>query len=249
MSEELLVQEVDMDVDKLLGQLESYATKGLDALGSAKQQILTLEARNLQLNKRVAQLEKNIEALGLRLTEVLESPMEAGLLDRSDSLMVMIKETLDVPKPSEASKENTPASSALDKLNPQQRLEHWIKTYPGSFMPGQPQPLKVGIHEELLAVEGGDIKKIRRALASYVKVPRYLRCMKTGAVRLDLKGNNAGFVSQEEADFAAEHLQKLEANKKQRETLKKRQEKEKKQNLKANRLKDKLSALVEMNKR
>lgn len=246
MSEEL---ELDVDVDQLLGQLENYATKGLDALGKAKQEIVALETRNTELSERVIQLEKNIEALGTRLTEALENPVEAELLSRSDSLMVMIKETLGVSKSGETAKTNLPTASELDKLNPQQRLDYWIKTYPRSFMPGQPQPLKIGIHEDLLAAEGGDMKKIRRALASYVKVPRYLRCMKTGAVRLDLKGNNAGFVSKEEADFAAEHLQKLEANKKQREALKKKQLIEQQENLDSNRLKNKLTALVEMNKR
>jgi len=246
MSEE---PDVDVDVDKLLGQLESYANKGLDALGKAKQEIAELEARNQQLNERVVQLEKNIEILGVRLKEALENPIEAGLLSRSDSLMVMIKETLGLSKPGESAKVSKPSASELDKLNPQERLAYWIKTYPRSFMPGQPQPLKIGIHEELLAVEGGDMKKIRRALASYVKVPRYLRCMKAGAVRLDLKGNNAGFVTKEEADFAAEQLQKLEANKKQRNALKKKQQLEKQEVLSSNRLKNKLSALIEMNKR
>ncbi|GLR63642.1 ProQ/FINO family protein [Marinospirillum insulare] len=242
-------EELELDVDKLLGQLENYASKGLDALGSAKQEIAELEARNAQLNERVAQLETNLASLGARLTQALENPLEADLLSRSDSLMVMIKETLGVSKPGEAQKSIPSAASELDKLNPQQRLQHWIKTYPRAFMPGQPQPLKIGIHEELLAVEGGDMKKIRRALASYVKVPRYLRCMKTGAVRLDLKGNNAGFVTQEEAEFASEHLQKLEDSKKQRDLLKKQQDKERQENLKASRLQNKLSALVEMNKR
>lgn len=239
----------EMDVDNLLGQLENYANKGLGALETAKQEIQTLETRNQQLSDRVELLERNIDLLRRHLTEALTNPAEAEFLSRSDSLMVMIKETLGVAPPRTATPVSTLSASELDKLNPQQRLAHWIKTYPRAFMPGQPQPLKVGIHEELLAVEGGDMKKIRRALASYVKVPRYLRCMKTGAVRLDLKGNNAGFVTKEEASFAQTHLQELEQLKKQREAQKQQQEAKQHERLSAGRLQTKLSALMQLNSR
>lgn len=236
--------ELEMDVDKLLGQLENYASKGLGALEDAKQEVQVLEARNQQLTERVTQLEASLQLLRARLTEAFENPAEATLLSRSDSLMVMINDTLGIASPKVAT--SLPDfTSELDKLNPQQRLDYWVKTYPRSFMPGQPQPLKIGIHEELLAVEGGDMKKIRRALASYVKVPRYLRCMKTGAVRLDLQGNNAGFVSKEEADFAETHLRKLEENQKQHEAQKKLQQ----ERLATDRLKNKLSALMQLNSR
>ncbi len=238
--------EIEIGVESLLGQLEDYANKGLGALESAKQEIVVLETRNQQLSKRVAQLEASLEALGTRLTETLNNPNEADLLGRADSLMVMIQETLGVASPSAISKADT---NELDKLNPQQRLAYWVKTYPRSFMPGQPQPLKVGIHEELLAAEGGDMKKIRRTLASYVKVPRYLRCMRKGAVRLDLQGNNAGFVTEEEASFAATHLLELEQHKKQRETQKKQKQAEQQERLAVDRLQNKLSALMQLNTR
>ncbi len=241
--------EFEAGVDGLLGQLESYANKGLGALENAKQEITKLEARNQQLTDRVAQLEASIEKLGSRLAESIENPVTADFLGRSDALMVMIKETLGVASPAVCTQDKTPTESELDKLNPQQRLAHWIKSYPRSFMPGQPQPLKVGIHEELQALEGGDMKKIRRALAGYVKVPRYLRCMRLGAVRLDLNGNNAGFVTKEEADFAAAHLQELEERKKQRATQKKKQQVEQQNRLTANRLQNKLSALMQLNTR
>lgn len=241
--------EIDVDVDQLLGQLETYANKGISALENAKQEIARLEDQNQHLNNRVAHLEASIEMLRTRLTTALENPVEADLINRTDSLMFMIKETLGVVSPAVKSSSTTATASELDKLNPQQRLQHWIKNYPRSFMPGQPQPLQVGIHEALLAIEGGDMKKIRRALASYVKVPRYLRCMRAGAVRLDLQGNNAGFVTKEEADFAAEHLQKLEKNKKQRDTQKKKILAEKQEQLEADRLQNKLSALMKLNVR
>ncbi|NLW05805.1 MAG: hypothetical protein GX029_11385 [Pseudomonadaceae bacterium] len=242
-----------VNVGNLIGQLESYADKGLGALENAKQEILQLTERVSQLEASQARLEKKLNQLldGDSLkTDSVSSP-KGSLVETTEQAEKVIaaeevKEALEVKEAVEAEPAIKTAAMALDKLNPQQRLQHWVKSYPRSFIPNQPQPLKVGIHKELLATEGGDIKKIRRALASYVKVPRYLRCIKEGAVRVDLKGDNAGLVSKEEAGFAQANLQKLEQHKKQREAQKKQQQAEQQQRLAEERLQEKLSALMQL---
>lgn len=229
--------ETVVGVDSLLKQLENYADKGLGALGSAQQEIQ-------QLTERVTQLEAKLESL----IQQINQPLTVEL---ASPLMVTLKAntSLETEAPVEIKAPVETAAIDLDALNPQQRLKHWIKTYPQAFMPNQPQPLKVGIHEEILAAEGGDMKKIRRALAGYVKVPRYLRCMKKDAVRLDLQGNQAGVVNAEEAAFALAHLQRLEQQKKQREAQRIEQQAEQAKRLVAENLQDKLSALVQQNTR
>lgn len=230
--------ETVVGVESLLEQLESYADKGLGALGSAQQEIQ-------QLTERVTQLEAKLEALVQQINQPLTLEFASPLLvTLKTNTSLKTEMPIETAAPVEI---ETPAP--LDALNPQERLKHWIKTYPKAFMPNQPQPLKVGIHEEILAAEGGDLKKIRRALAGYVKVPRYLRCMKKGAARLDLQGSHVGLVNEEEAGFAQAHLQTLEQQKQQREAQKAQQQTEQAERLETDRLHGKLSALMQQNTR
>ncbi|ODC02408.1 hypothetical protein BFW38_01485 [Terasakiispira papahanaumokuakeensis] len=120
-----------------------------------------------------------------------------------------------------------------NKLHPKEVLRSWCQRYPNTFMLEQPQPLQIGLHETLAEIDQLDIKLVRRALAHYVKTPRYLRCLRTGAVRLDLQGHNAGFVTAEEAQHAQDELKALDKKRKDRE--KERQERQ---------LQDKLTQLV-----
>ena len=230
--------ETVVGVESLLEQLESYADKGLGALGSAQQEIQ-------QLTERVTQLEAKLEALVQQINQPLTLEFASPLLvTLKTNTSLKTEMPIETAAPVEI---ETPAP--LDALNPQERLKHWIKTYPKAFMPNQPQPLKVGIHEEILAAEGGDLKKIRRALAGYVKVPRYLRCMKKGAARLDLQGSHVGLVNEEEAGFAQAHFQTLEQQKQQREAQKAQQQTEQAERLETDRLHGKLSALMQQNTR
>lgn len=234
--------ETVVGVESLLEQLESYADKGLGALGSAQQEIQ-------QLTERVTQLEAKLEALVQQINQPLTLEFASPLLvTLKTNTSLKTEMPIETAAPVEI---ETPVETAapLDALNPQERLKHWIKTYPKAFMPNQPQPLKVGIHEEILAAEGGDLKKIRRALAGYVKVPRYLRCMKKGAARLDLQGSHVGLVNEEEAGFAQAHLQTLEQQKQQREAQKAQQQTEQAERLETDRLHGKLSALMQQNTR
>lgn len=117
--------------------------------------------------------------------------------------------------------------------HPKEVLRSWCQRYPNTFMLEQPQPLQIGLHETLADIDQLDLKLVRRALAHYVKTPRYLRCLRTGAVRLDLQGHNAGFVTAEEAQHAQDELKALDKKRKDRD--KERQERQ---------LQDKLTQLV-----
>ncbi|SFX31002.1 ProQ/FINO family protein [Marinospirillum alkaliphilum] len=239
----------EQGVDQLLDQLVSYADRGLGALEQARSEIQQLQAKNAELEARATQLEGRIDALRNRLTAALKQPSEAALLSRPDALMRLIRETLGLDATVAEHSAQVVVDPAIDDLSPQQRLERWIKTYPKAFMPGQPQPLKIGIHEDLLAADGGDMKKVRRALAGYVKVPRYLRCLKAGAVRLDLQGRNAGFVNAEEAEYARRQLDELETGKQQREDQAKYQQTLQQQREEESRMQDKLSELMQLHAR
>lgn len=238
---------LEQKVDDLFDQLTSYADQGLGALGKAREEADQLRKRNQQLEAQVDELESKLARLKERVSAQLQGPQAQHLLNRPDALMVLIRETLglEAPVSQSAPEEGYPE---LEALNPQQRLEHWVKSYPRAFMPGQPQPLKIGIHEDLHTAEGGEQKKIRRALAGYVKLPRYLRCLKAGAVRLDLQGGNAGFVTEQEAEFAREQLEQWEEQKKEKESRRRQQEMEQKQRAEEERLQSKLSQLLEMKK-
>ena len=62
----------------------------------------------------------------------------------------------------------------------------------------------MGIHQELAEREEWPNKLIRRALANYVNLPRYIKAVREGVERVDLDGQPAGKVDKEAALHAAE---------------------------------------------
>lgn len=88
--------------------------------------------------------------------------------------------------------------------SPQALLKQWYQRYPKAFFKGHTKPLKVGIHHDLAQSEPWSGKLIRRALANYVNLPRYVKSMREGAERVDLDGNPAGKVDKEAALHARE---------------------------------------------
>lgn len=97
--------------------------------------------------------------------------------------------------------------------SPQSLLNQWYKRYPHAFFTGHTKPLKVGIHQDLAHREPWSGKLIRRALANYVNLPRYVKSMREGAERIDLDGNSAGKVDKEAARHASERRKdKLDSN-------------------------------------
>ncbi|AVU12258.1 hypothetical protein BV504_04120 [Halomonas sp. 'Soap Lake  len=97
-----------------------------------------------------------------------------------------------------------PQAPVSQAPSPQALLKQWYQRYPKAFFKGHTKPLKVGIHHDLAQREPWSGKLIRRALANYVNLPRYVKSMREGAERVDLDGNPAGKVDKEAALHARE---------------------------------------------
>ncbi|CAN0579863.1 unnamed protein product, partial [Ectocarpus sp. 12 AP-2014] len=97
-----------------------------------------------------------------------------------------------------------PPPAAVQLPSPNALLNTWYERYPKAFFKGHTKPLKVGIHQDLVEREEWPSKLIRRALANYVNLPRYIKAVRAGAERVDLDGLPAGTVDKEAASHAAE---------------------------------------------
>jgi ProP effector len=82
------------------------------------------------------------------------------------------------------------------------------------------QPLKVGIHRDILAAAAGAITpdEVRIALRRYCGSAGYLFALRESAARIDLAGNVAGVVTADEAVQA----RKVLAERREREAAKRR---------------------------
>ncbi|PMR78637.1 ABC transporter substrate-binding protein [Halomonas urumqiensis] len=98
-----------------------------------------------------------------------------------------------------------------DAPSPQALLAEWYQRYGNAFFKGHTRPLKVGIHEELSALEPWPEKLVKRALACYVNLPRYLKAVREGAERIDLQGKPAGSVDSKAAEHARKKLDRLQS--------------------------------------
>lgn len=107
--------------------------------------------------------------------------------------------------------------------SPHALLNQWYERYPKAFFKGHTKPLKVGIHQDLAEREEWSHKLIRRALANYVNLPRYIKAVRIGAERVDLDGQPAGKVDKE----AALHASEKRGDKKESGQPKKAQSKQK----------------------
>lgn len=97
--------------------------------------------------------------------------------------------------------------------SPQALLDDWYARYPAAFFKGHTRPLMVGIHEVLASREPWPEKLVRRALACYVNLPRYLKAVRVDAERIDLDGQPAGKVDPQSADHAHRKLDRLQGEK------------------------------------
>ncbi|WP_084286460.1 ProQ/FINO family protein [Halomonas halodenitrificans] len=116
------------------------------------------------------------------------------------------------PDTSAACPTTTPAAPATAP-SPQALLGQWYQRYPTAFFKGHTRPLMVGIHEVLASHEPWPEKLVRRALACYVNLPRYLKAMRKDAERIDLDGQPAGKVDAQAADYAHRKLDRLQSGK------------------------------------
>lgn len=87
------------------------------------------------------------------------------------------------------------------------------KQFPLAFpkKPAPKVPLKIGIHKDLLEyAESLGISKndVRAAVKKWCRSNRYSECLSVGAARVDLKGNEVGNVTKEEAAQAEKYRRK-----------------------------------------
>lgn len=118
------------------------------------------------------------------------------------------------------------------------------ETYPKTFNRENVRPLKIGIQEDLLADEKISKGKIKRALASYVRAPAYYRSLQAGAQRVDLLGEDAGEVTEQEASHAQGMLKKIRDERNARVKEEKKAERERRENQKQERMSAKLDQLI-----
>ncbi|WP_240454209.1 ProQ/FINO family protein [Halomonas sp. NO4] len=121
----------------------------------------------------------------------------------------------DAPASHEAS-ESQPSLAIDPAPSPDALLAQWYQRYPQTFFKGHTRPLKVGIHLDLAAREPWPEKLVRRALAGYVNLPRYLKGVREGAERIGLDGQPHGQVDAEAAEHAHRKLERLQAERDRR---------------------------------
>lgn len=133
--------------------------------------------------------------------EEVENPAEASSSDSSE-------ERVSSEGPDETHKNESlalqPAVVAPQAPSPHALLNEWYERYPKAFFKGHTKPLKVGIHQDLAEREAWPSKLVRRALANYVNLPRYIKAVRAGAERVDLDGQPAGNVDKQAALHASE---------------------------------------------
>ena len=100
--------------------------------------------------------------------------------------------------------ESSQTAETIKTPSPHALLNQWYERYPNAFFKGHTKPLKIGIHQDLAEREAWPNKLIRRALANYVNLPRYIKAVRVGAERVDLDGQPAGKVDKEAAQHASE---------------------------------------------
>ncbi|GGB90076.1 hypothetical protein GCM10011352_15120 [Marinobacterium zhoushanense] len=182
-----------------------------------------------ECENRLATLEVNIPQVG-----------------KSTDESIVVNQTEKTP---EAKNRNRAKNRAAN----QAALVQLCDTYPEVFSRDNVRPLKVGIQEDLIADEKLARNRIKRALASYVRSPQYLRSLQAGADRIGLDGAASGQVSEEEAAHAQEKLQAIKDQRREREKAERKEGRaeQRKQAVKAKeqRINKKLDLLLQLNNR
>lgn len=95
-------------------------------------------------------------------------------------------------------------------------IAYLVEKFPLCFsLEGEAKPLKIGLFQDLAEALKDDEKvsktQLRQALRQYTSNWRYLHGCRLGAERVDLNGNPAGVLDQEQADHAAQQLAEAKA--------------------------------------
>ena len=88
-------------------------------------------------------------------------------------------------------------------------IDRLIEAFPACFSRTAPQPLKIGLGEDVIALAGvhpalADLSRtqVRRALKVYTGMPAYRKALTRGGSRYDLAGQPAGEVTPDQQAFA-----------------------------------------------
>ena len=146
---------------------------------------------------------------GEGLSEEISQEVDRAKGGVSGAASVASQEEEGSPAPTVAGQQDSLAIG--EAPSPHTLLAEWYQRYPAAFFKGHTRPLKVGIHEELAEREPWPEKLVRRALACYVNLPRYLKAVREGAERIDLAGQPAGGVDAQAAEHARKKLDRLQA--------------------------------------
>ncbi len=141
--------------------------------------------------------------------------------------------------------EKKPAAKSKNRAANQAAISFISEHYPEVFNRDNVRPLKIGIQEDLVEEEKLSRGKIKRALASYVRSPLYYKSLQAGADRVDLKGEAAGTVTEQEAEHAKSMLKKIRDARNERIKQEREEQKQQKAQVKQERFNDKLSQLLQ----
>lgn len=119
-----------------------------------------------------------------------------------------ISETVEINTPADTTQARPPFRVRVEQAQALLR-----ERYPALFVAADPQPLKIGIHRDLLERHPElDLSGLKRALTLHTNRFSYQKALtKPGATRVDLDGQPAGEVTAEQAEMARQRLAELKA--------------------------------------
>jgi ProP effector len=99
----------------------------------------------------------------------------------------------------------------VKRISTKEIITYLAEKFPACFsVEGAAKPLKIGIFQDLAEKLTGDEKisktRLRQALRHYTSSWRYLKAIKIGVSRVDIDGNDAAEIDQEQADYASKTL-------------------------------------------
>ena len=110
----------------------------------------------------------------------------------------------------ESSKKKQEAKRKKEYEANRKSLDELCTLYPELFKPASPKPLQIGIHEAVAADGKLSKTRIRRALNLYVRMRKYVACIKEDADRITVDGSSTGKVTADEAAHAKEKLVEID---------------------------------------
>ncbi|MCD6007518.1 ProQ/FINO family protein [Halomonas sp. IOP_31] len=207
----------------LFDSLEQHVRHERQEIASLRQRLASLESENQQLRHSLA----NRAGPAAQPSDT-ESPAQTTNAERGYPLPRRVALPATATEATTEAERETAGTlteeqgsqsslATVEAPSPQALLDEWYRRYTDTFFKGHTRPLKVGIHEDLVANEPWPDKLVRRALACYVNLPRYLKAVRAGAERVDLAGEPAGTVTPGEARHAHKKLEALQSQQRKRD--------------------------------